>query len=341
MEIDFLEYKVRNGDTLNSIASRLGITGEELKLFHNSHCQKIDRIWFEHLNEVKSIFVPIHITTEKQKDYERRNTLPPLRLSASFFAKTYHVSETFENPFEKSLTIDYRISLDFRKDQNKNIYTTSYRQDHFKTNGETPESKISELSLACMKSIMPIDFTLSDSGKITGLADLKKITETFAENRKGLEDFFIGQISEKYMDTFERNIADEQFFLQQFRSTLLFQTLFPKMDWFHKKTNWTESFYFLSNSFSVSCNMEIEHENEDQDHIITTLTGNNIEFYSLQELKTGYKNNQPPENPVSGEIIIKYTTHRKNKNLIRAYGSINLSREAESVQQHTITITQG
>ncbi|WP_336959528.1 LysM peptidoglycan-binding domain-containing protein [Chryseobacterium contaminans] len=341
MDIDFLEYKVRNGDTLNSIASRLGITGEELKSFHNSHCQRMNRIWFEHLNEVKSILVPIHIKTEKQKDQERTDTLPSSQQSDSFFAKTYNVSESFESPFETPLTIDYRIYLDVRKDRNKNLYIVSYRQDQFKTNGETPDNKMSELSIACMKSIMPIDFILSDSGNITGLADHKKVTQTFTEKRKDLEDFFIGEIAEKYMDTFEKNIADEQFFLQQFQSTLLFQTLFPKMDWFHKKTDWTENLHFLQNSFSIPCNMSIEQKYGDQDRIISILTGNNTEFYSLQELKAGYKYNQPSEDPVSGEFIIEYTTHKKNKNLLQASGNVHLWREAESVQQHTITITQG
>ncbi|MDM1553166.1 MULTISPECIES: LysM peptidoglycan-binding domain-containing protein [Chryseobacterium] len=341
MDIDFLEYKVRNGDTLSSIASRLGITGEDLKLFHNSHCQKMDRIWFENLNEVKNVFVPILIKTKKQKDEERKNALPTFPLSDSFFAKKYKVTETFKSPFEPTLTVDYSVNIDVHKDKNKGHYILSYHQDQFTSNGNPPDAKMSYLSISCMKSIMPIYFILNEQGKITGLADHKKIVQTFAEQRKDLEDFFIGEISEKYLDTFEKNIADEQFFLQQFLSTMLFQTLFPKMDWFHKKTDWPEALYFLQNSFSIPCNMSIEQKDEDQTSITTMLRGNNTEFYSLQEIKSGTQYHQNAEDPVSGEFIIEYTTHKKNKNLIQASGSINLWREAESIQQHTITITQG
>ncbi|MCS4302300.1 LysM peptidoglycan-binding domain-containing protein [Chryseobacterium sp. BIGb0232] len=340
MEIGFLEYKVRNGDSLSSIASRLGITGEDLKSFHNSHCQRMDRIWFENLNEVKSVFVPVQLRTGKEKEQKRKNTLPSSQASDSFFAKTYKVSETFENPFEPSLTIDYSIDLDVHKDKNKNLHIVSYRQGNFKTNSKTPEDKMSELSIACMKSIMPIAFTLSESGKITGFSDHKKIANTYSAQRKDL-DFFAGEISERYMNTFEKNISDEKFFLQQFQSTLLFQTLFPKMDWFHKKTDWTEAFYFLQNSFPVECIMDSEQENEDQEHITTLLTGNSAEFYSLQELKTGTKYNEPADDPVSGEFIIQYTTHRKNKTLLQASATVSLWRGEESIQKHTITITQG
>ncbi|MGE8552810.1 MAG: LysM peptidoglycan-binding domain-containing protein [Chryseobacterium jejuense] len=340
MEIYFLEYKVRHGDTLSSIAARLNITVEELKLFHNSHCQRINRIWFENLNEVKMVFVPLQVQTEKQKDQKKKNTLPSSQLSNSFFAKTYNVTETFENPFESVLTIDYTVDIHLRKDKSTNHHIISYNQNHFRTHGETPEDKISGLSISCMKSIMPIDFTLNDSGKIIGFTDHGKITKDFAEQRKDL-DFFAGEISERYMDKFEKNIADEKFFLHQLQSTLLFQVLFPKLEWFHKKTEWTESFYFLQNSFSVPCHMEIEQENEDQDHITTTLTGSYTEFYSLQELRTGTKYNEPVDDPVSGNIIIEYTTHKKNRNLVQASATISLWREEEVIQKHTLTITQG
>lgn len=340
MEIDFIQYKVRHGDTLHSIASRLGMTGEELKLFHNSHCHRLDRIWFDNLNEVKSVFVPVSFQTEKEKNEEIKNKLPLSQPSDSFFVKTYTVSETFENPFEPSLTIDYNISLDVHKNQNKNLHIVSYRQDNFKTNGKTPENKISELSIACMKSIMPIDFTMSEPGRITGFRDHKRILQTFSDKRKDL-DFFAGEISERYMDKFEKNISDKNFFLRQLQSTLLFQVLFPKLQWFHKKTEWTESFYFSQNSFPIPCNMKIEQENEDQDHITTTLTGNSAEFYSLQELRTGRKYNEAVDDPVSGNINIEYTTHKKSRNLVQASATVSLWREEELIQKHIITITQG
>lgn len=338
MEINFLEYRVRNSDTLKTVASRLGMTGEELKLFHNAHCQKMDKIWFDNLNGVQYIIVPIDFKTEKQKEEEKKNTLPPTQLPDSFFAKTYAVHETFESPFEAPVNIDYTIDLNVRKDKNKNHHVLSYRQKDFKSNGNIPDDKVSSLSIACMASIMPLDFILGSHGRITGFEDHKKITETFITQRKELEDFFTGEITRSYMDTFEKNIAEEQFFLQQFQSTLLFQTVFPTMDWFHKKSSWTESFYFLQNSFPVQCQMEIQQENKDNDFMVTVIRGNIAEHYSLQELITGIKHNEISEESVLGEFIIEYITHKKNKNLIQACSSVMLWREKTLIQKHNITI---
>ncbi len=54
---------------------------------------------------------------------------------------------------------------------------------------------------------MPIDFIINEQGKITGFADHKKILQTFADQRKNLENFFIGEISKTYLDTFKNTIT--------------------------------------------------------------------------------------------------------------------------------------
>ncbi|AZA79887.1 hypothetical protein EG347_21555 [Chryseobacterium sp. G0186] len=341
MEIDFLQYKVRNGDTLKSIASRLGMTGEELKLFHNAHCKKLDTIWFENLNEVKSILVPLDFKTEKQKDQERKNILPLSQLSDSFFAKTYNVSEAFENPFEAPVHIEYTIDLDVRKDKNKNCYILTYSQKNFKSNGNPPDDKMGGLSIACMKAIMPIDFTMSELGNINGFADHQKIIKNFADHRKDIEDFYIGEVTQKYIDLFEQNIADEPFFLQQFQNTLLFQTLFPKMDWFHKKAEWTEAFHFFQNSFPVQCEMIIEQKDQGNDLLLTVLKGSIKESCSSQEIMRGIRINEPSAELALGDITLEYTTHKKDKNLLQVKGHTSLQHEDEFIHQHTITITQG
>ncbi|UTX48465.1 LysM peptidoglycan-binding domain-containing protein [Chryseobacterium sp. MA9] len=340
MEIDFLQYQVRNGDTLTSIASRLGMTGEELKLFHNSHCQRMDKVWLDNLNDVKNILVPTNFKTETQREQERKNKLPA-ELSDSFFAKTYAVNETFETPFESPVTIDYIIELNLRKERNTAQHILSYSQNNFKSNGNTPDDKVSILSITCMKSIMPLEFMIDELGKIIGFADHKKITDTFSKQRKELEDFYIGEVSQNYMDTFERSIQDESFFLQQLKSTLLFQTLLPKIDWFQRKKNWTEPFYFLQNSFPVQCELNIEQSNDDDNSVLTILNGKITELCTSQEITRGIKLKESAPEPAQGNIVLEYTTHTKNKNLLQAKASVLLSHEEAFIHQHHITITQG
>ncbi|MBP1165167.1 hypothetical protein JOE44_002051 [Chryseobacterium sp. PvR013] len=340
MEIDFLQYQVRNGDTLTSIASRLGMTSEELKLFHNSHCQKMDTVWFENLNDVKKIYVPTDFKTEAQKEKKRKENLPA-QLSDSFFAKTYTVQETFESPFESPVNIHYTVHLDLHKNKNTDQYILSYLQKDFTSKGNTPDDKVSSLSIACMQSIMPLEFIMNKQGTITGFADHKKMVETFPGKRKELEEFYVGEVAQNYMNVFERGIQDELFLLQQFKSKLLFQTLFPKTDWFQKKTKWKEPFYLLQNSFPIQCEINTDQENEDEDSVLTILKGKIIELCTSQEIMRGIKLQKQASEPASGTIILEYITHKKNKNLLQAKASVALNHEEELIHQHHINITQG
>jgi len=192
-----------------------------------------------------------------------------------------------------------------------------------------------------MKSIMPLEFVINEQGEITGFEDHKKITETFSRQRKELEEFYVGDISQNYMNTFERNIKDELFLLQQFKSTLLFQILLPKIEWFQKKTKRKESFYFLQNSFPVQCEISIEQKNENEDSVLTILNGKITEQCTSQEIIRGIRLKESAAEPASGTIILEYTTHPKNKSLLQAKASVLLSHEEKFIHQHHLTITQG
>lgn len=338
IEMDFFEYKVRNGDTLQSISSRLGMTGEELKLFHNTRCSQIDTVWFDNLNGVQHLFVPQNFKTDQQKEQEKKKLLPPTTLSDSFFLPTYRIQETFENAMEAPLILEYTVQVDIHRNKNEHHHVMTFGRTDFKTNGRTPDDKAGNLSLSCMEAIMPIDFILADNGTIARLADHKKMIQKYKEKRIDLEEFFTGDISKTYFDTFQDHISDQDYFLNQFRSTLLFQTLFPKMDWFHRKSVWQEKFYFLQNSFPVQCSLDSEYESEDRDFVTTVLKGKIIDPCSLQELKRGVRFEQPAEEPISGEINLQYTTHTEDKTLSRAESSLNLWHEDILVQKHNITI---
>ncbi|SFN25634.1 hypothetical protein SAMN05421594_1875 [Chryseobacterium oleae] len=340
IEMDFFEYKVQNGDTLHSVSFRLGMTSEELRLFHNSRCKRIDTLWFENLNGIQQLLVPLNFKTEKQKDQEKKKAVPPIQLPDSFFLSTYHISETFEAPMENYLVINHTVQVGICECKFENHYVLTFNQKNFKINSEIPDDKTGSLSIACIESIMPIDFILSDTGNIIGFADHESTIQKFKEKRTDLEEFFTGSVSKMYLDTFLDNISDREYFLRQFRSTLLFQTLFPKMDWFHKRSAWTEKFCFFQNSFPVQCLMEAEYEDEDPDYIVTVLKGKIIDSCSLQELKRGIRFEAAEEEPVSGEIILQYTTHKHHKNLFRAESSLSLWHEDALVQKHSITITQ-
>ncbi|MDR2238215.1 MAG: hypothetical protein LBE92_18985 [Chryseobacterium sp.] len=340
MENTILEYRVRSGDTLKSISSRLGMTDEELKLFHNSHCPKTDIIRLKSLTGIRRILVPAVFKSEKQQREERKNRLPSSLLLDSFYASSYKVSENIESLYEPNISISYTVDLNLNKDHYKNQLILSYVQKDFKSDEQIVEDKVSSLSIASMNSIMPLCFIIHDQGNITGLADHKKLMTAFTERRQQIEDFFTGEIAEIYMNSFERSIIDEIFVLQQFQSTLLFQSLFPELNRFHQTKAWKETFYFYKNSFPVQCEMNIEQEISDDRLVKTTLNGSLAEPYSLQEIIRGIRLPELPAEPASGNILLEYTTHQQSKNLLQLKASVSLREGKDLIHRHTITLIQ-
>lgn len=338
MAIDYIQYKIRNGDSLHSISSRLGMTAEDLKLFHNAHCEKIETLWFDNITPIEFILVPLNYKTEEQKEQEKRESLPSLELLNAFHAKEYKVCETFESSNETPLTVEYTISLETRKHQNKSIIT--FNRKDFVTNGEIPDNKVSTLILACMESVLPVDFLLHDNGLMAGFLNHKEIKTRFLQKRHDLEEYFLGETNTSYLNLFQENCSDENLFLKQFCSSLLFQTLFPNIEWFQKKESWIESFYFFQNSFRVQCSMEAEHRDKEKDVIQTIVTGKTIDSGSFQEIKRGIICHETVEKNTSGEIQIQYTTHKQNKCLIRAEASLIFRNEEAVDYKHHLTLTQ-
>lgn len=340
MDQNILLYEVQPGDTLGKIGKTIGMTGDQLKDFHNSHCGKMDKVWFDNLFGIKQIIIPKDYKSPEQLQKERAKELPPLYLTEDFYADRYFVRETFSDFSGNTIEIEYKADINFKEKQETNVatYTAEVRCYDFRKNGYHPDDKVSEISLACMESIYPISFTIPFQGKISGISDFEKLKQRFQEKRSGLEAFFIGEIYKAYLDKFQANLGNQEYILKQFSSTLLYQLMFPKMEWFHKTGNWPENFYFIQNSFPVKCRMNAEYYHTEPETAETLLTGYIEEPFSIQEVLRGVRFTEEPEEQTEGEIKFRYCTDKKTKKMLQAEASVILKNEDELYRKQTLKL---
>ncbi|MDR2238724.1 MAG: LysM peptidoglycan-binding domain-containing protein [Chryseobacterium sp.] len=71
MESSFIKYQVKPKDSLSSIALRMNMSVYDLKEFHNQHCGKMDKLWFENLTGVKFILIPVSYVSQNNKQPEK------------------------------------------------------------------------------------------------------------------------------------------------------------------------------------------------------------------------------------------------------------------------------
>jgi len=335
-------YEVKSSDTLNSIAGTIGMTADELRDFHNANCQKVGLLWFNGLTGIQKVVMPKNYKSEQQIRQEIIDAIPPRNLPVNFYGTTYKVEESFENADGKELTVDYLvdISVEQKPDDDSHHHISSVNCYDFKKEGAKPDNKMSALSLACMKSISPLKFIIPFKGQISTIYNFENLRKSFVEKRPDLEEFFIGDVSTKYMNKFEENVSDEIYFTKQIKSTLLYQVLFPKMGWFHEQKPWREIFYLVKNSFPVHCIFKSSFIHLDEEHIQTDIKGKIEDKVSLQELLTGRRDEQQYDEPMIGNIELQFTTHKTTKKIIRVQANVILLLDDEIYRKQTIDLKQ-
>lgn len=341
MITNFIKHKVRPDDNLSSIAARINISEKDLKEFHNQNCGKMDKLFVTNLKGIEFILVPIHFISEEEKKIEQQQLLPPTYYFLKFHFDTYSVEENFEQSESENLKFNYKIDLNIREEK-ENIIAETHIKDVTKNN-EILDNKISSLSLKCMKSLYPISYKISLNGKIESFCQHQSLIKKFKAKRNDIEDFFVGDISKKYLNTFEENISDEAYFFRQMQSNILYQILFPNLEWFHKKSTWKEKFYIQINSFPLEFSFQTEQLFEDSEFVETTVKGTLLENCSLREFLKGNRigdENEDFENSINAEIQIKYFTHNITKQLHEIKSSVNIWYQNELFQKHQLQITQ-
>lgn len=337
MNISISTYEIKYGDTLDSVAEQFGISAEALKRHHNTYCDLKNLIGNDPKG-ISQILIPprekIAQIKEKQSEISQLNNLPSIYLTPQFYASDYDVIQRFEENDTEDLEINYSTSVSLVKTNDKG-FLAEVKTCDFRKKGQIADDKISMLSLACTDSISPLQFTIPAQGKITGFYDHKNLVKKFENKRSDLEDFFIGDISNAYFIQFYNYLIDENSLLKQFTSTLLYQVLFPKMDWFHRKTEWEENFYVIPNSFPVKCQFNSEYDFQNPSTAEIIIKGKIVEDYSLYELLKGLKFEESPEDKLTGDIELHYTIDKETKQLKKIEASIILFHGEEIyIKQH-------
>lgn len=341
MNINILTYHVQKGDTIQSVAEKLGIPKETLKRYHNTYCDLKNLIGHD-LKGVREIIVPSPETIaefkKSQKHKEVSEIFSPSYLTKDFYASDYEVYENFTQSGKEDLSITYSLSVKLCEITNKDFIAEIETIDFSKAD-EFPDDKISQLSLSCMKNISPIAFLIPTQGKIKGFYDHKAIVKKFEDKRSDLSDFFIGEFSNDYLNTFYSNLKNENYLLKQFCSKPLFQILFPEMNWLHSKKDWKDYYDVVPDSFPVKCHFYAEYDFENLNYLEITIKGKIIENCSLQELLKGVRMDEFQGEKVNGEIELKYTLHKENKQLEKIDAAITLLHEEKIYQKYRLLLT--
>ena len=308
-------YQIQPGDTMELVSSRIGMSIEQLRDFHNRYCEQKGLLWLSGFTGITKIIIPADFKHPDEARAERKKYLPGKYFERGFLANYYNVEEIFTSQDSEKLTITYTLQIDVttQKINQEELWIAAVKAFNHKRNGEVPDDKMSSLELACMEAIAPVGFVISSQGNLDGLYNSAELLSRFDAKRENLEDFYIGEINEAYLLKFRESLTDEKYLFARLASSMLYQFLFPGMQMFHQQVIGQKEFVLQSGSFPVRCKYQTEADFSNDDTTLVTVRAKSNDSCSLPELVRGVRTETSTDEPLDGDLTIMYTLSKEDK----------------------------
>lgn len=272
---DYIPYKIKTGDTLKSLAIRIGLYNyKQLLHFHNKVCPEIESLKTEKLFKGNIIYIPTtqeinllnKITKSKPTEQTSSIKLQLKSLNASYNIEI--IKESINVDTKKKNVIAYTIDLKHLESTKKdNILIID--KNKFLINKKQPETKMQRLALQCSKSYYPMHLIVNKDGEIVGIENTPEIKERWLKNKANIENLFSGHYAEKYIDNVNYKILNTNLLEEAIRNDLILNTLLLpyKRENRITETTFNSTFFKYKIHFKIIQNTEID--NEKQDLVIT------------------------------------------------------------------------
>lgn len=320
---DYISYKVKSGDTLKSLALRIGLNNyKQLRLFHNKVCLEIEHLKTEELIKGQVLYVPdaqiVNLINKNNKNetIEKENA-HPFRLQLQTLNASYAIEIIKEDRTGDTKTknaIAYTLDLQFlENDENLNILKID--KTNFLINKKQPATKMQQLALQCSKSYYPIHLLVNKNSEIVGIQNTSEIKERWLKNKASINEFFTGHYAEKYISTINYKLLKSNQLEDVLKNDLVLNTILLP----YKRANRTIETTFNSTFFKHNINFKITQNSErdkiNQDIILTQ--------EGFVDDPRSYKELLDPESAVNNPFFVKL---KKIEGVLNNTFTINMER---------------
>lgn len=254
-----LTYKVKKGDTLQSVADELGVDAYELRRYHNIYCPLPDLIEADFKSYLKFVILASEETKTKRKEEILKKSKKVIFGSdyripfiAEKITESYKVKYTIE---VDSVVNETEIIIDVRwlaTDKNKYHLFEINRGNEIYVNGLPPDSMISELGAKTAEVLYPLKIVVDEFGEWIDIYNYDEIESRWEIIKKEVLDYYEGELTEAYIDSIERTLRSSDTLLKSLRSDYFLRTFFSGI---HVK-------YTADYSFKNEISFPLENEEE-------------------------------------------------------------------------------
>lgn len=218
---EYRTYKIRKGDTLQSVARELNIDVQELRRYHNMRCNISDLIEADFKSHLELLILApekSEVTAVSEKKTPKKVTFGSQAFTIPFYPvninNNYNVKYTFEKG-EKVKHLEFDVSVKWlQADKNGICFFEIDRLTKLKINGKEAETKVDELAEDAASVLYPMKVVVDQSGKWIDIFNYKTIKDRWENKKVEIIDYFDGKKVLKYIDAIEYTLKDEESLLE-------------------------------------------------------------------------------------------------------------------------------
>lgn len=206
-------YKIKKGDTLNSVALELGIEDRELRRYHNIYCAIPDLIEADFKSHLEFLILApeksadaIEDKVEKKREKVSLGNDYKLPFVPGGIKNIYKVHYTTEVG-EEIDTIEMEVSVKWLATDKNNFHLFEINRQSIYVNNEIPDTVMDELSAKTAEVLYPLKIVVDGLGKWIDIYNYNEIESRWKDKKNEILDYYEGEVTENYIDHTEAALA--------------------------------------------------------------------------------------------------------------------------------------
>ncbi|KAF2517735.1 LysM peptidoglycan-binding domain-containing protein [Flavobacterium foetidum] len=229
----FRTYKIKKGDTLESVAHKLGVDVQELRRYHNMYCEIPDLIEGDFKSHLEFlILAPENSDINTNDGIKKKNK--KVNLASNFRLPflpeqtngSYKVKYTYEVEDEMDV-IEMNVSVKWlATDRNKYHLFQINRSPNIYVNGKLTDTLISGLAGQTAEVLYPLKVVVDEFGKWIALYNYDEIDARWGETKNKKLDYYYGEFTEAYIEETEYALKSSDTLFDSLRSDYFLRAFF-------------------------------------------------------------------------------------------------------------------
>ncbi|MDR6761938.1 hypothetical protein J2Y38_002149 [Flavobacterium sp. 2755] len=231
---NFKKYKVQRGDTIESIAAKIGIPVIEIRTYHNRYCDVRDLVEFGlPIRHAEYILLPDleeYVESKRAKNSATKkvftNPENHLRMLVTENLKLDYgtIIQYKENNLVKD-KIHFTSQIEFLK-RDGNFSIVKFLINQVYINNKDSELVIEKLADRISKALYPVLLRLNDKGEIDNIVNIDEIQKRWEIIKPSILEYFRGNEIAKLIASFEKNIMSASLLKRNFNQHPFYQIYF-------------------------------------------------------------------------------------------------------------------